>query len=66
MPAKFLVGIGVRVLSRCVVPSKMTSILSGLRARPLHRTKFGVRTVTFELRQSSVLALFENSYHIAM
>ena len=35
VPATFVVEIGVRVCARCVVPSKMTSALSGLRARSL-------------------------------
>ena len=35
VPVTFMVEIGVRVFARCVVPSKMTSALSGLRARSL-------------------------------
>ena len=62
MPATFMVEIGVRVFARCVIPSKMTSALSGLSARSLRQNPIWSSARHSASQDSGVLALFEHSY----
>ena len=62
VPATFMVEIGVRVFARCVVPSKMTSALSGLSARSLWQNQILSSDIHSASLDSGVLALFGHSY----
>ena len=62
MPTTIVVEIGVRVFARCVVPSKMMSALSGLRARSLWQNQIWSSDRHFSSIDISVLALFGYSY----
>ena len=62
VPAKFMVEIGVKVFARCVVPSKMTSALTGLRARSLWQNQIWSSDRNSYRLDSGVLPLFEHSY----
>ena len=53
VPATLMMEMGEGVLAGCVVPSDMTSVLSGLRA-------------LFQPGQSSILTLFEQWLHKAV
>ena len=61
VPVTFMVEIGVRVFARCMVPSKMTTALSGLSARSLWQNQIWSSERHSSSLDNGVLALFEHS-----